>query len=251
MLDVRFGLQHEIFEDWAKKYGETFAFHTPSKSYIVTTDLHILRTVFADSKVFNGRPGFVIEVKPLIDSILIKKGQEWQTARKAMSPPLSHSKVNSPPISTIIAECVDRFMAAINPENCQQPFVVDIGDRLNRFSLDVILRTSMDMDADVYSKDDLLTKAVREYFDGASNNAVLIAEAVPVLRPIMRLINDHITSGKMTDLMVAHLKRTVRSFLRDFGHGQKESKAVLLRALLQKLKDGILSEDEFVGRKSR
>lgn len=102
--------RHDILNDWFEQYGETFCFHLPIRSTIVTEDLDLIKHVLSDTKVFGGRPFPNIDVYPLMDSILQTTGKSWSNSRKTVSPILSSSKVNSSPVSDTLNECVERFL---------------------------------------------------------------------------------------------------------------------------------------------
>lgn len=233
--------------DWIDEYGDVFGYYLPSRARLVINDVQMLKKIFTD-KVFQDRDRFVLDVVPMRDSLICTEGERWRRSRKTISPVFANNKVNQPPISTVIKDCVERFMDKINPTDSCQPFTLDIDERIRCFTFDVICRTSLAMEADLYAGNDPLMNAVKEYFDFASNPAVVLGEICPFFATILAFINNYMTAGKMTDLIVGHLKGKVKEFISERSSTSiGKTQAPLLNAMLTPLADGSLTEEEFVG----
>ncbi|XP_074605473.1 cytochrome P450 3A8-like [Brevipalpus obovatus] len=237
--------RHEILHDWFERYGETFCFHLPIRSTIVTEDLDFIKHILSDTKVFGGRPFPNIHFYPLMDSVLQTNGKSWSNSRKTVSPILSTSKVSSSPVADILDGCVERFLDNLNSTGTHEPFKRDITCLCNRYSFDVILKTSLGIEMDVYSDDNELIHAMDTFFKNASIGATKVVQCIPFLSFPMKLMAEYITSGKMIDIILLHLKKTVREYLANkSGSG---SNAVILQSMLQHLRDGNITEHELLG----
>lgn len=244
LFDLESKQRHEIYDDWFEKYGQTFCFHLPVRSTIVSEDLNFIKQILSDSKAFGARPFMSIQFYPLMDSVLQTSGKSWKNSRKAVSPVLTTSKVNSSPISEIFGDCIERFLDNLNPSDTHEAFKCDITLPCNRFSLDVILKASLGMEANVYSDNEFVQSldTFLEYSDVGLSRA---AQYFPFHIFPISLIGKCITSVKMIDIVLKHLKKTIQEYLT--GKSEIGLNAVTLQSTLQHLMMGNINENEFIG----
>jgi cytochrome P450 len=148
----------------------------------------------------------VIDVEPIIHSLLFQKDENWKRSRRVLQPVFGHHQVKADIICQTITECADRMIESFSRYGQLQSdgsLVVPFYPRMQAASLDVITRTALNLETDVHDENDSVLISVREYFSEAMNVAVNAATVFPLLRPIMTFINDHLTAGKMTDLAVS------------------------------------------------
>lgn len=238
--------------EWIEKYGDIFGYYSPNRCRLVVNDAHLLRKISVH-KAFQDRESLVIDIVPLRDSLFGTGGETWRRSRKTISPLLSRFRVDSPPLTSIISQCVESYLEHLRPKNVDEgaPFIVDIVDNIHRFTFDIICRTSLGMESNCYSENDQLVKSVVEFFDNAFNNAVLLSEAFPLFSHLLKFINNYLTSGKMTNSIVANLKNQIRYFI-EFKSAQsvddEPGKPVFLESMLKFLVDGKLSQQELIGK---
>ncbi|XP_015781214.1 cytochrome P450 3A18-like [Tetranychus urticae] len=242
-------LPHEVMNDWIDQYGNILGYYSPNRCHLVINDVHILKKISVH-KAFQDREPLVLDVDPLRHSLFAIGGESWRRSRKTISPLLSRFKVNSPPISDVVDDCVNNYISHLRPEEVptDEPFTINIVENVHRFTFDVICRTSLGMKTDCYSENDQLVQAVVDFFENAFNNAVLLGEMFPFFASILTFINNYLTAGKMTDTIVGHLKHQVKQFLDSKGKdNQQNEKVVFLKAMLTFLAEEKLTQQEFTG----
>ena len=180
-----------------------------------------------------------------MDSILQTSGKSWSNSRKAVSPVLSSSRVHSSPISETLDECIAQFLDHLNSSSSKKAFKRDITRLCNRYAFDVILKTSVGIETNVYSDDDELIVAVDTFFKYASEGATKVVQILPFLSFPLKLISEYITCGRMIDIILSHLKHTIREFLAN--KSEQASNAVILQSMLQHLKSENITENQLLG----
>lgn len=229
-------------EDWIQRYGDFFVYHKASRSCLVITDLDLLKMIFISDRNFSGRPLIQINAKPLANSLLWAKN--WQAVKQIMSPFFTRARVRNEPMFTIIGESIDRYLHELNPSERREAFDEEIQEKVHCFSYEIILKVFLGMQADLYHKDKALMEAVKGYFDTAHNGAVDLADVFPFFRNIFAFINNFFTAGKLTDFILAHLKKYLKNAI------DAKIEAPLLPAMIEAYKKGKLDEDEFLGKQS-
>jgi cytochrome P450 family 3 subfamily A len=240
---------HEVIGKWLEKYGPIVGYYLGSEKYVVIKDLDLLKKLFVENaSLFRNRPPTVIDVQPMSSSVLFIRDDDWKRARKTISPVFGLHKVQSDAITKTIDDSAEKLITALKDKCISRngrSFVTEVYPRVQATSLDVIARTSLNMTSvDVHDDKDVLTCAVRSYFSDAQNIAVAAAIYLPFLRPIMTFINDHLTAGAMTDLVVGHIKNQILSIEKD--HVSGETTTSFLNSLLKNLHNGRLSEREVI-----
>lgn len=99
---------------------------------------------------------------------------------------------------------------------------------------------------------------VCEYFRFAGNIFVELGALIPVLKSILTFVNNHLTSGRLIDMMTTRLKKHIQVFLK--GHEKNGTddntlneetkrldKAKVLVSLMKKLAEKEITEHEFIG----
>ena len=240
---------HEVIGKWLNDYGPIVGYYLGNEKYVVIKDLDILKKVFIEkASLFRNRPPTCIDVQPISSSVLFVRDEDWKRVRKVISPVFGIHKVQSEAITKTIDDCIDRLMTALKEKAISKEgrsFVTEIFPRMQATSLDVIARTSLNMTTvDVHDDKDVMTCAVREYFSDAQNIAVAAAIFLPFLRHLMVFINDHLTAGTMTDMIVGHIKNQIMTAEKKQLEG--ENTTSFLNSLLKNLHNGKLTEREVI-----
>lgn len=164
-----------------------------------------------------------------------------------ITPAFSHARVTTEKMTDNINKCIDTFLEIVKSRLDPQTkmAVVDVYDRIQGVTLDVIVRTALNMqDANVQQPNDDLFVAVQQYFQYAQNEVVLLAIKIPLLRPLLEFVNNYMTAGRMTDVTVAHLKRQLKN---EVTKEIDEKKQILLHALLKCYQEGKITANELIG----
>ena len=188
----------------------------------------------------------VIDAKPIVYSLVQLKDEDWKRVRRVISPVFSQHKVMSSSIREEIDSCVDRTIAALKSRALNVfvngSFESEVYPVMQATTLDVILRTACNMkNHDVYDEKDPILHAVRQFFSEAQNNAVWLAMYVPFLRPLMTFVNNYLTAGKMTDMVLQHLKKEISEST------VKKDSTTFLHSLIKKFERKEISENEVIG----
>lgn len=73
-------------------------------------------------------------------------------------------------------------------------FDVDVSFQMQALTLDIIARTSLGLNENVYEKNNQLLHSVREFFRLSNNIAVDLAMFFPFLKTVLTFINNNLTS---------------------------------------------------------
>ena len=240
----------EVQEEWIKEYGNVVGYFVGSKRYLIINDVDILQSIFIKNVAsFRNRPDMVIDAEPMIHSVLVLRDDVWKRVRRVITPVFSNNKVNSVEIVTDIESCIDRTIDSLKKRATNtQPdgtFLVDVEPVMQATSLDTICRLALNMKPDVHQPGNDILNAVKEFFNGSQNTAVDLAILLPFLKPLMTFVNNHLTSGKMTDLVVKHIKNQIESQLKTETN-EKKARTVL-DSLIHYFKTGLITQEQVIG----
>lgn len=240
----------QVQEQWIKEYGDVVGYFIGSKRYLIISDVDVLQNIFIKNVgAFRNRPDMVIDAEPMIHSVLVLRDDVWKRVRRVISPVFSINKVNSVDVVSDIESCIDRTIDSLKKTATKTEtdgtFVVDVNPVMQATSLDTICRIALNMKPNVHEPGNEVLNAVKEFFSGSQNTAVDLAILLPFLKPIMTMINNHLTSGKMTDLVVKHIKDQI---VLQLNSETDEKKArTVLDSLIHYLKTGLITKDHVVG----
>jgi len=240
---------HQVIEKWMNEYGPVVGYFMGNDKYLVIRDVDLLKKIFIENaSLFRNRPPTVLDVQPINSSVPFARDDHWKRGRRTISPVFAQNKVQSEAISKIIDSCSKDLVSVIQEKAClkeDNSFVTEMFPRIQATSLDVIAQTSLNMTSvNVHDDKDILTNAVREYFSDAQNIVVSACIYFPILRSVFTFINDYMTAGAMTDLVVKHIKEQI--ITADKIHSEGESTTTFLDSLLKNLHLGRLSEREVI-----
>ena len=201
------------------------------------------------------------------------KNDRWAKVRKILTPVFSYTKVHSGTFDPEIRDCIHELNKEIVRRiresklvelNGQQSVELDIHNLTQSFTLDVISRTSFGLKEKVYEPDNHLMKIVKEYFQFAGNILVETSLLIPLLKSTLTFIGNHVSSGRLIDLMTVKLKGHINLFLNNHQNGARtdddqtqvsqansgkysQEKAKVLVSLIKKFADKSITEHEFIG----
>nr|WPM94895.1 cytochrome p450 4727A3 [Polyphagotarsonemus latus] len=260
--------RNDLLEIWSKKYGKVFGFFIGVRRFISISNLDLVQKVLiTEHKYFYNRDDFVLDLNYLKDSLIALKDEKWHDLRKKISPTFSHNKVISGKFDVDINNCIsslnDEIKRKIDEENKND---MDIYDLSQSFTLDVISRTAFGLEENVYKENNILKKAVKEYFESSSSNVTDAVLIIPLTRKICEFIFNNFTGGKLMDLIQNKLKNHVKTFLKSLRNKNdsskkeeknteskstsdyiKNDKASFLISLTKKLGKNLITEHEFIG----
>uniref|UniRef100_A0A2L2YIP3 Cytochrome P450 3A24 n=1 Tax=Parasteatoda tepidariorum TaxID=114398 RepID=A0A2L2YIP3_PARTP len=199
-----------VITGWLKKYGNVFGYYMGDLPFIVINDLEMLKQVMIkDFHVFENRPAMVIDMKPIDQSILCVEGKRWKEVRSLLTPTFSSGKIKL--MSNIVTKKVDVTVAeATKKAERNEPF--DIYNLVQGLTLDVIADCAFAMKTHCQenTKDEFLV-AVRKFLDDSHNRAVEYAYMFPFVRPLMNVLLNYTTVGKMSTLIANNVTQAIRT----------------------------------------
>lgn len=120
----------------------------------------------------------------------------------------------------------------------------------------------------MYEPDNHLVAIVSEYFQFAGNILVTVGALIPVLRSLLTFVNNHLSSGRLIDMMTVRLKEHINVFLKSYQNNDANgnvlnetdktlsdavdtksnlNRAKVLVSLMKKLAEKEITEHEFIG----
>jgi cytochrome P450 len=243
---------NEVIDDWIQEYGNHFGYFLGDKPFLVINDLDsIQRILITNNKLFRDRPKTHINAKPFVDSLMCLRGDDWRRVRRVITPFFSHHKVCSKEITDIIINSVNTFIKDV--EECKTS-IIEVSDRMQSITLDVICKCALNIfDNDVHQKDSQLKSAAQEFMESAQNVAVDAAVFFPFLRPILAFINNYMTAGRMTDMIIRHLNKQIKfetqSISSKSNNFQTNTKSNnMLISMLNSYLQQKITKDELIGK---
>jgi len=202
---------NEVIDEWIQEYGNYFGYYLGDKPYLMINDLDAIQNILiTNSKQFRDRHDITIDAKPFNTSLMCLKGDRWRHVRRVISPCFSRGKVLSKEITDIISNSVGTFIKHIEQQESKTP-VIKVDDRMQSITLDVICKCALNMfDNDVHEEDSKLKSAAHEYMETARNAAVRAAMFFPFLSSALALVNNYLTAGRMTDMIIRHLNKQIK-----------------------------------------
>ena len=201
------------FNEWFENYGKIFGYFIGDIPVLVINDLELIEKIFVKQNQFCDRPPNPIEAKPFVNSLVYLRGHRWKCIRKSMAPTFKQNKIiSSKCLIDCITSCVQKFVEFVERQESED-IVIDVEHRMQSITLDMICKTALSLNEDLNPKTtEELLLSLNEYLNNAMNPIVDLALFFPFLRTVLRFINDYLTAGRMTDMIVRHLSRRIEIF---------------------------------------
>ncbi|KAH6938099.1 hypothetical protein HPB50_006776 [Hyalomma asiaticum] len=175
-----------VMGEWIRKYGKIFGFYLAEKPYMVITDVDMIKEIFIkDSRIFQDRPLYALDVEPMTSSVFFVAGAEWRKVRSIMNQGFTATKVKQ--YSSIVNQCASVFVDILG-ELCTKSKLAEMYGLTQSLALDIITKAALawEIDCQRDSKDPFLTW-MRKVFEHADKTALESSFAFPALRPILLL----------------------------------------------------------------
>lgn len=247
---------NQMISKWLKQYGNVFGYFIGENPYLVVNDLDVLKqAMIKDFSHFLNRPDMVLDVKPLIYSILSLRGQRWKDVRSVLTPSFSSSKIK---LMTSIMDQKATNMIQVVKQKALDSEMFDIYQVVQGLTLDVIADCAFAMKANcVRNPKDPFLLAVRNFFLHAHNKAVEFAIFVPLVAKILTFVANFLTAGQMTTMIVSNVKDVIsqrRKNIHIRGNDMlqlmldaAENREGLVDGPSGKKKNVLLTDDEIIG----
>ncbi|KAH8008953.1 hypothetical protein HPB51_008144 [Rhipicephalus microplus] len=175
-----------VMGEWIRKYGKIFGFFLAEKPYMVVTDVDVIKEIFIkDSRIFQDRPLYALDVEPMTSSVFFVKGAEWRKVRSIMNQGFTAAKVKL--YSRIVNQCANVFVDILG-EFCSKSRVSEMYRLTQSLALDIITKAALawEIDCQRNSGDSFLTW-MRKVFEHADKTALESSFTFPALRPLLLL----------------------------------------------------------------
>lgn len=247
---------NDVISKWLKEYGNVFGYFIGENPYLVTYDLDMLKqAMIKDFSHFMNRPEMVLDVKPIIYSILCLRGQRWKEVRSVLTPSFSSSKIKL--MTSIMDQKVTNMLEVVKQKALADD-MFDMYDVVQGLTLDVIADCALATKTNcVRNPKDPFLLSVRNFFLHAHNKAVEYAIFFPFIANILTFIANFLTAGQMTTMIVSNLKEVISQRRKNVNFRANdvlqlmldvaESKEGLIDGTPAKRKNVLLTDDEIIG----
>ena len=173
-----------------------------------------------------------------MDTLVGLKDQRWRNVKSIITPTFTSSKMKV--ISEIINEKIQTMIKVMRNQQKDNE-IIDVLDIYQRLSLDVISLCALALESDVQTnKNHHLLYIVKEFLRTAINSFIEIAIYFNSFGQLLGYISNKLAySGRMTQLIISHLKKVIKIRRGYSDDGNK------INDVLQMLLDGsAVSEDK-------
>nr|XP_053635289.1 cytochrome P450 3A40-like [Cherax quadricarinatus] len=208
----------DFIGQYIQKYGKVFGFYIGSKPMLVVADLDLIRQVLVkDFHNFSNRPKLVVRAQPVVDTVVGLRDQRWKDVRSVLAPTFSMVKMKC--MAGIMNQKIDELLTIIAETHARgEP--VEWYSTFQGLTLDVISECALAMKTDCQRNQDKdkFFVAVKAFLKNAINPAVLLALYFPFFANFLSYAsNKLVLSGRMTQMIVEHLKTVISIRRRDLS----------------------------------
>ncbi|KAG9510597.1 Cytochrome P450 3A31 [Fragariocoptes setiger] len=187
--------------------GETFGITSGASSLLLTTDANLLYKVFKEQSSLHVNRGDTLMPSDLMNdcSLLANENADWARCRGIIGPELTLNKLKREDIQRDLndaAESVCQYLRRrANPDT-----VIDAGKLFKTFTLDTVLRATFDQrgQVDYESTDNYALNCLERIVQCIYHPAFVCIQYVPILRPILMLLDRVTTNFRGTVVGVAN-----------------------------------------------
>lgn len=200
----------DFISKWRKQYGKVFGFFSGSRPSLVVSDLDMIKQILIkDFQNFSNRPKMTIKAEPVVSTVVGLRDQRWKDVRALLAPTFSMSKMKL--MAGIMNEKVDELLRIV-AEHEEKGEAVEWYTTYQGLTLDVICECALAIKSNCQrDKNDSLMHAVRGFLQNALNTFNTLAIYFPVVGQIMSFVSNQLAySGRMTNMIVAHLKQVIK-----------------------------------------
>ncbi|XP_066941637.1 cytochrome P450 3A29-like [Macrobrachium rosenbergii] len=197
----------EVIGKWLEKYGNIFGYYIGAKPTVVVKDLDLIRQVLVkDFHNFSNRPKFLVEVEPIINTLVGLRDQRWKDVRSILTPTFSMSKMKL--MIGIINERVSELLEIVSDRNAAEK-PLEWYSMFQGLTLDVICEAVLAMKRHCQrdQDNDLVLSSTRKFLRNAINPVVHLLNYFNIFLSVLAFVyNTFALSGRMTNMIVTHLK---------------------------------------------
>ncbi|XP_068226086.1 cytochrome P450 3A40-like [Palaemon carinicauda] len=197
----------EVIGKWLEEYGNIFGYYMGAKPFLVVRDLELVRQVLVkDFHNFSNRPKFLVEVEPIISTIVGLRDQRWKDVRSVLTPTFSMAKMKL--MIGIINERVTELLDIVSEHNTEKK-PLEWYRTFQGLTLDVICEAVLAMKRHCQrdQDDDLVLSSTRSFLRNAINPVVHLLNYFSVFLNVLAFVYNKLAlSGRVTNMIVSHLK---------------------------------------------
>ena len=240
----------DVIGQWLQQYGKIFGFYVGWKPTLVVADLDLIKKILIkDFHNFTNRPKLVIDAQPVVDTLVGLRDQRWKDVRSILAPTFSMVKMKH--MTGIMNKKINLLMNIID-ENISKGEAIEVYSTYQGLTLDVISECALAMKTNCQrdqNKDEFFV-AVREFLKNALNPAILLALYFPSFASFMSFVSNRLAlSGRMTRMIVDHLKDVIAVRRRDVDNRSVDVLQLMLEAAESRYQDSDKDANEWQRRK--
>ncbi|XP_071551634.1 cytochrome P450 3A29-like [Panulirus ornatus] len=211
-------LATEIVGQWMQRYGKVFGFYVGWQPNMVVADLDLVKMILVrEFPNFSNRPTLVIDAQPVVDSLVGLRDQRWKDVRSVLAPTFSLIKMKF--MASIMNRKANELLSIVSRK-------VELGEPIEwhttfqGMTLDIICECALALETHCQrdqNGDDFFL-AVRQFLKTAVNPAILMALYFKMFAKFLSFVSNKLAySGRMTQMIVNHLKTVIAIRRKDMG----------------------------------
>ena len=210
-----------VLGKWMKKYGKVFGYFAGANPNLVVGDLEMIKQILVkDYKYFINRPKLVIKANPVSDTLVGLRDERWKEIRTLLTPTFSMAKMKL--MTRTINDKLDELLRIVE-EKVHVNSQIEWYSIFQALTLDVISTCAFAMNSKcqrLQQKDELLT-GVRNFLKNAINSIILAAIYFPLAGKSLTFVINYLAySGRVTQIIVSHLKKAINIRRRFFNNNK-------------------------------
>lgn len=246
------------FPRWFATYGDYFGYYRGDRPIIVMRRPDMVQEVFSRRfKDFPNRLRFSLDTRPFSASVLATRDGHWRQMRKTIAPAFTAMQMSKPSIRRIIFASIERLSTVLQTKSMSRivkckpgddKLVVNATHLAECFTLEAISKIAFALNnTDLLERDDShLMVLMEEFMSSIDNPVVKSVHVVPFLKPALEFIGNYLTSGRIIDLLVEHLRNKIEDYQQRHDANDSE-RSILMEYILQRASQGDLSQEEAIG----
>ncbi|KAA0186576.1 Cytochrome P450 CYP361C1 [Hyalella azteca] len=230
ILRDRSNTQMAVITKWREELGEVFGFFSGGRPSLVVSDLNMVRQILIkDFHLFSNRPSMVIKAEPVITTLVGLRDQRWKDVRALLTPTFSMTKMKL--MAGIMNEKIDTLLS-IFEEHVESQKTIELYSSFQGMTLDVICECALAIKSNCQrNQNDKLLQAVRGFLQNAVNNFIMLAIYFPFFGMLLSVLSNKLAfSGRMTNMIVKHLKQVIKMRRNNVGEKTVDVLQMMLEA---------------------
>lgn len=209
-LKVGSKLPLESMLKWQQKYGKVYGYFRGTTPTLVISDSELMKQILIkDFTNFINRPRPPVNIKINKKALIGLEDNEWKDVRRTLSPTFKASKMKQ--LTTIMNKRISVLCDVVEAK-CNQGEEIDIYDKFQRLTLDVIGECAMALQINCQKQDnDSLFQTVRLFMKGIKSPILDLLEYIPGLATLINIPFQYLPAVKNVDALLEQIRDVIRN----------------------------------------